>query len=74
MASENAYALQSQEKYYFSKQHIYLGGGLVKGLSGDVPLKWVAKSVSWYNDDPLCSAKTGKHGSYFQNFLKLVQK
>ena len=28
------------------------------GLSGDVPLKWVSKSASWYNDDPF-SAKTG---------------
>ena len=24
-----------------------------KGLSGDVSLKWVAKSASWYNDDTL---------------------
>ena len=29
------------------------------GLSGDMPLKGVAKSASWYNDDPLFSAKTG---------------
>ena len=34
-------------------------GGLSKDLSGDEPLKWVAKSASLYNDDPLFSAKTG---------------
>ena len=33
------------------------GGSKYKGLSGDVPLKWVSKSASWYNDDPLFSAK-----------------
>ena len=27
--------------------------------SADVPLKWVSKSASWYNYDPLFSAKTG---------------
>ena len=34
-------------------------GSYYKGLSGDVPLKWVSKSASWYNNDPLFSAKTG---------------
>ena len=38
------------------------GGSQYKGLSGDVPLKWVAKSASWHNDDFIFSAKTGiKH-------------
>ena len=37
------------------------GGGdsQYKGLSWNVPLQWVTKSVSWYKDDPLFSAKTG---------------
>ena len=36
------------------------GGLLVQRLSRDMPLKWVPKSASWYNDEPLFSgsAKT----------------
>ena len=26
---------------------------------GDVPLTWVAKSASWYMNDPLLNAKSG---------------
>ena len=44
------------------------GGSQYKGLSGNVPMKWVAKSASW-NDDPLFSAKTGvKMGHISQIF------
>ena len=62
------------------------GGFLDKGLSVDVPLKWVSKSASWYNDDPLFSAKTGINmGHIFKiyqfnwhenrpNFINLIQK
>ena len=36
-----------------------------------MPLKWVAKSASWYNDDPLFSAKSGINmGHIFKIFLK----
>ena len=54
-----------------------MGGGGVLGTKvyGDVPVKWVSKSASWYNDhDPLFSANWYKHGSYFENFLKLARK
>ena len=46
------------------------GGFKYKSLSGDVPLKWVSKSASWYNDGPLFSAKTGINmGNIFKFFL-----
>ena len=55
---------------------LYLNGSTFKpwayykGLSGNVPLKWVSKSASWYNDDTLLfSAKTGiKIGHIFKIF------
>ena len=35
------------------------GGSQYKGLSRDMPLKWVSKSAFRYNNDPLFNAKTG---------------
>ena len=48
-------------KYMFTNTFEDHGGGgsWYKGLSRDVLLKWVAKSASWYNNDPLFSARTG---------------
>ena len=40
--------------------------------SGFVPLKWITKSASWYNDDPLFSAKTGINLGHIFKFLKLA--
>ena len=34
-------------------------GSKYKDLFGVVLLKWVSKSTSWYNDNPLFDAKTG---------------
>ena len=54
---------------------MYPGGFLVQRSIRDVLLKWVAKSASWYNNDPLFSAKTDINILlYFQKFIKTVQK
>ena len=61
------------------------GGVLVQRSIRDVPLKWVSKSASWYNYDPLFSAKTGINmGHIFKilinwcenkpNFINLIPK
>ena len=62
------------------------GGSLYKGLSGDVPLKWVSKSASWYETlFSMFSAKTGiSMGHIFEkiliwheitpNFINLIPK
>ena len=82
---------------YLNYLLLYKGAGLVeavpgrgcsycKGVSGDVLLKWVPKSASWYNNDPfLFSAKADiSLGHIFKilyswyknrpNFLNLISK
>ena len=54
-----------------------VGGLLVQRsiwASGDVPLKWVSKLASWYNDDPLFSEKTGMNMGYIFEFSKIGTK
>ena len=41
-----------------------------KGLSRDMWQKWVPKSASWFNDDPLFNAKTGINMGHI---FKIVQ-
>ena len=61
------------------------GGFLVQRSIREVLLKWVAKLASWYDDDPLFSAKTGINiGHIFKifwnwcknrpNFINLIPK
>ena len=50
----------------------YRGGSQYKRPYGDVPPTWVAKSASWYMNDPFIKCKIWYvNGSVFKNFSQI---